>query len=81
MLYWLAKGETAHYTKFSSLLQLAKSLGCLYFYELEIAQNANYTSHRMINEFVTILSDCVEQDLLSKAKACAALGILFNEST
>ena len=63
-MYWLAKEETAHHTKFSSLLQLAKSLGCSYFSELEIAQNAN----PMIDEFVTILSDCFEQDLLSKAK-------------
>ena len=42
-MYWLAKEETAHHTKFSYLLQLAKSLGCSYFSELEIAQNANYT--------------------------------------
>ena len=61
-MYWLAKEETAHHTKFSYLLQLAKSLGCSYFSELEIALNANCTSHRMIEEFVTIL---VEQDLLS----------------
>ena len=80
-MYWLAKEETAHHTKFSSLLHLAKSLDCSFFSELEIAQNANYTSHRMIDEFVTILSDCVEQDLPSKAKASAALGILCDEST
>ena len=80
-MYWLAKEETAHHTKFSSLLHFAKSLGCTYFFELEIAQNTNYTSHRMIDEFVTIHSDCVEQDLLSKAKASAALGILCDEST
>ena len=59
-MYWLAKEETAHYTKFSSLLQLTKSLGCSYFSELEIAHNTNYTSHHMIDEFVTILSDCGE---------------------
>ena len=35
----------------------------------------------MIDEFVTILSDCVEQYILSKAKACAAIGILCDEST
>ena len=80
-MYWLAKEETAHHTKFSFLLQLAKSMGCSYFSELEIAQKANYTSHRMRDEFVTVLSDCVEQDLLSKAKASAALGILCDEST
>ena len=29
-LYWLAKEETDHHTKFGSLLHLAKSLGCSY---------------------------------------------------
>ena len=33
-LYWLAKQETAHHTKFSSLLELGKSLGCSYLNEL-----------------------------------------------
>ena len=35
----------------------------------------------MIDKFVTILSDCVEQDLLSKTKPSAALGIICDEST
>ena len=77
-MYLLAKEETACHTKFSSLLQLAKSLGCSYMSELEIAQNANYTSHRMIDEFLT---DCVEQDLLLRVKASTAIGILCGEST
>ena len=63
------------------LLQLAKSLGCSYFSELEIAQNANYTSHHMIDEFLTVLSDCVEQDLLSEVKASPAVVIVCDEST
>ena len=29
-LYWLAKEEVAHHTKFGSLLELAKSIGCPY---------------------------------------------------
>ena len=39
-LYWLAKEETAHHTKFSSLLELGKSLGCTYFNELVVGKNA-----------------------------------------
>lgn len=80
-MYWLAKEETAHHTKFSSLLQLAKSLGCSYLSELEIGQQANYTSHRIIDEFLAVLSDCVERDLLSQVKASPAIGILCDEST
>ena len=80
-VYWLAKEETAHHTMFSSLLELGKSLGCAYFNKLEVGKNASYTSHRMIDEFLLILSDCVEKDVLSKVKASPAVGILCDEST
>ena len=64
-LYWLIKQEIAHHTTFSSLLQLAKSVDCPYLGELEVS-GANYTSHFMIDDFLNILSDCVESDVLSK---------------
>ena len=80
-LYWLAKEETAHDTKFSFLLQLGKSLGCSYLSELEVSQTVRYTSHSMIDEFLTVLSDCVERDILSNVRASPALGILCDEST
>jgi hypothetical protein len=65
-IYWLAKEETAHHTKFKSLLELGKSIGCSYFNELEVGKNTSYTSHRMIDGFLVVLSDCVEKDILSK---------------
>ena len=59
-LYWLAKEETAHHTKCSSMLELATSLGCSYLSLLEVGRNASYTSHRMIDEFRLVLSERVE---------------------
>lgn len=50
------KEETAYHTKFKSLIEVAKSLGCSYFSELTLGRNANYTSHRIIDEFITVLS-------------------------
>ena len=55
-MYWLAKEKIAHHIKFSSLVQLAKSLGSFYYSEIEVAQTTNYSSVHMIDEFVTILS-------------------------
>lgn len=82
---WLVKEEIAHHTKFTSLLELVKSIGCSYFSKLEVDQNARYISHRMIDDFAGVLSDCVEQQLLSKvwarARASPAIGILCYEST
>ena len=80
-LYWLAKEETAHHKKFSSLLELGKLLGCDYFSELEVSKHKNYTSRRIINEFLVVLSDLVEQDILSKVAVSPAVGILCDEST
>ena len=51
-LYWLAKEETSHHTKFKSLINLGKSLGCSYLSELQVAKNATYSSHRIIDEFI-----------------------------
>ena len=80
-VYWLAKEETAHYTKFPSLLRLAKFLGCSYLHELDVAGNAHYTSNRMIDEFLTILSQSVEKDILSKVQASPVISVLCDEST
>ena len=77
-MYWLVKEELAHHTKFTSLLGLVKSLGCSYLPELEVGQNARYTSQRMIDEFVAVLS---ERELLSKVRASPSVGILCDEST
>jgi hypothetical protein len=65
-LYWLVKEEVAHHTKFGSLLELAKSIGCPYLSELDVSKGANYRSYiMMIDDFLTVLSDCVETTVLS----------------
>ena len=49
ILYWLSKNEVAHFTKFETIM------GCTYLKELNIAGNANYSSHRMISEWLDSL--------------------------
>ena len=39
-VYWLAKEEIAHTTKYVSLIDLAKSFGCDYLKELNVGRNA-----------------------------------------
>ena len=46
------------------MINRGKSLGCSYLSELEIAKNATYSSHRIIDEFLDVLSICVENDIL-----------------
>ena len=80
-LYWLAKEEVAHHTKFSSLLELAKSIGCPYLSELDVSKGAKYTSHMMIDDFLMVLSDCIETTVLSDVHKSLCVGILCDEST
>ena len=81
VVYWLVKEEMAHHTKYESLLQLAVSLGCSYINELNVGGNAHYTSHRIIDEFVEVLSDCVAEDTLSKINESSFIGLMCDEST
>ena len=80
-LYWLVKEEVAHHTKFGSLLELAKSVGCPYLSELNVSKGAKYTSHMMIDDFFMVLSDCVETTVLSDNHKSSTVGILCDKST
>ena len=48
IIYWLAKEEVAHTTKYKSLLDLAISLGCDYLKELNVGANATYRSRQIV---------------------------------
>ena len=48
LMYWLAKEEIAHTTKFSSLMDLSIHLGSDYHKELNLGRNAHYTSEQTI---------------------------------
>ena len=56
ILYWLSKNEVAHFTKFEYLKDLCIELGCTYLKELNVGGNAKYTSHRIISEWLGIMS-------------------------
>ena len=44
MMYWLAKKEVPHTTKFSSLMDLSINLGGDHLSELNLGRNDHYTS-------------------------------------
>ena len=49
-LHWLCKEQIAYTTKYESLLQQTKSLGCGYLIHLHVAENAKYTSETFLQE-------------------------------
>ena len=75
------KEEVAHQTKFTSILELAKSIGCPYLSELDVSKGAKYTSHMMIDDFLSVLSDSVEATVLGDVHKSPCVGILCDEST
>ena len=64
IVYWLAKEDTAITTKYESLINLVKSLGCSYLNDLSIGRNATYTSKRIVAEFLQCLSSVIESEKL-----------------
>lgn len=81
IIYWLAKEELAHTTKYESLLDLAISLGCTYLKELHVADNANYCSRQIVGEFLQTLSMQIEDDVLQDLPSSSCFSLLTDEST
>ena len=71
----------AHFTKFESLRKLCLDLGCEYFKELNVGRNAHYSSHRIIEEWLKVLSDIIEEDVLDQVHKSPAIGLMCDEST
>lgn len=65
LLYWLAKEEVAHTTKFNSLKEVAILLGCDYLHELNLGRNAQYPSEQVVAEMIQCLSQVIEEQILS----------------
>lgn len=49
--------------------------------ELNIAGNANYSSHRIIGEWLDVMSQQIEQSVLEKVHGSRAMGLMVDEST
>ena len=67
ILYWLCKNEVAHFSKFESFKQLCIDLGCRYLKELNVAGNANYFSHRIISEWLDVMSQQIEDECIRES--------------
>lgn len=62
MMYWLAKEEIAHTTKFFSLMDLSIQLGSDDLCELNLGGNAHYTSEQTVRDLLQTLSSVIEEN-------------------
>ena len=81
LMYWLAKQEIAHTTKFNSLKYLAIQPGCDYLRELSIGKNAQYSSEQIISEELQSLSLVIEEKILSDLQSSDFFALMTDEST
>ena len=78
MMYWLAKEEVPHTTKFSSLMDLAVQLGSDYLREL----NLGYTSEQSVRELIQCLSSVIEEQILDNIRSTSDFfALMTDEST
>ncbi|KAJ8334192.1 hypothetical protein SKAU_G00398310 [Synaphobranchus kaupii] len=76
-LYWLAKEEVAHTTKFSSFLDFAKDhLGCEVLAHLHQGGNASYRIKRILQEMLQI-----QLDHEAELTASQFVGLMCDETT
>ena len=81
LMYWLAKEEVAHTTKFNSLKDLAIRLGCDYLRELSLGRNAQYSSEQIITKLLQCLSLVIEEQILSDLQSSEFFALMTDEST
>ena len=72
-IYFLAKEEIPHITKYKPLLELPSHLGLPFLETLYKGNNATSTSHHIIEEFLSILADSVKSDLIANYKSHHAM--------
>ena len=80
-LLWLSKEEIPHTTKFSSLLDLARQMGCDYLLHLGVPGTAGYRSERSVQEFLNVMAETVRKPLMEEVMACDYIGLMADEST
>ena len=80
-LYWLVHSEIPHTTKYSSLIDAVKLMGCDYFKHLHQGENAKYKSKRIIQEFLEVLAKQIEEKQLQELSCSTFFSLMINEST
>ena len=80
-VYFLAQEEIPHTTKYEPLLRLLSHLGLPHLEILNKGGNTNYTSYRIIDELLGLLSDEVKRLVQSQLEKSPYIGLICDETT
>ena len=70
-----------HTINYVDLLCFVEHLGCQQLQLLNVGRNAMYTSMHIIADFLMVISNCIEEDILSKLKSSESFALMVDEST
>ena len=80
-LYWLVKSEIPHTTHYNSLITAVEFMGCQHLQHLNHGENAKYTSQRTIQEFLQVIGEQIEHELLNSVHTSPMYSIMIDETT
>ena len=80
-VYFLAKEEIPHTTKYEPSMKLLLYLGLPHLEVLNKGGNAKYTSYRIVDELLTLLGDEVKQKIGRSLQESPCIGLICDETT
>ena len=79
--YWLVKSEVPHTTNYNSLIKATEFMGCPQLKYLYHGENAKYSSQRTIQEFLKVIGEQIEQEILVNLLTSPLYSIMIDETT
>ena len=80
-LYWLVKSEMPHTSLYGPLVQAVEFMVCDQLHNLKHGENAKYTSRRITQEFLQVMSDQIESVQLKALLSSPYYSIMVDETT
>ena len=80
-LYWLVKSEMPHTSLYGPMLEAIQFMGCDKLHHLKHGENAKYTSCRITQEFLEVMSDHIESVQLKALLNSPFYSLMVDETT
>ncbi|XP_071138617.1 zinc finger protein 862-like [Mytilus edulis] len=81
VLYFLISHSLPHTTLFKPLVELCVELGAKNLPYLNKGQNASYTGHSIVNEFLSCQAEVVENKVKNEINTSQSYGVMIDEYT
>ena len=80
-LYWLVKSEMPHTSLYGPMLEAVRFMGCNKLIHLHHGENSKYTSRRITQEFLHVMSGHIEEVQLRALLSSPYFSLMVDETT